>query len=55
MDWTLFADLGDVAGARTVTVPADGPRSARSALEALLAEHPELEQLIDHLNDLPAA
>lgn len=44
MRWKLFADLAERAGDDEIDVTvADGEPTARDALEALLADYPELE------------
>ncbi|WP_280535661.1 ubiquitin-like small modifier protein 1 [Halopenitus sp. POP-27] len=57
MEWKLFADLAELAGDRTVTVAADPGDTVEDALDALLAERPDLRNrvledgdLADHIN-----
>jgi len=61
MQWTLFADLADVAGDREVAVDVDaGDATVRDALDALFAAAPGLEDRVcddagtlrDHVNVL---
>ncbi|WP_148414483.1 ubiquitin-like modifier protein SAMP1 [Haloferax sp. KTX1] len=61
MEWKLFADLAEVAGARTVRVDvADADATVGDALDALVGAHPALEsrvfgddgELYDHINVL---
>lgn len=59
MDWKLFADLAEIAGSRQVTVHLGTDATVADALEALLDEHPALEdrvlddgELADHINIL---
>lgn len=54
MEWTLFADLADVAGDRTVAVSVDNPDpTVGDALEALLADRPDLAgRVLDDDGDL---
>lgn len=60
MEWRLFADLAETAGARRVAVEPDGVRTVADALEALLESHPALRdrvlddegELADHVNVL---
>ncbi|MFB6119932.1 MAG: ubiquitin-like small modifier protein 1 [Halobacteriaceae archaeon] len=61
MQWTLFADLADVAGDREVAVDLDaGDPTVRDALDALFAAAPGLEDRVcdgdgslrDHVNVL---
>ncbi|SEH51987.1 ubiquitin-like small archaeal modifier protein (SAMP) [Halopenitus malekzadehii] len=57
MEWKLFADLAELAGDRTVTVAAAPGDTVGDALDALLAERPDLRNrvledgdLADHIN-----
>lgn len=60
MEWRLFADLAETAGARRVSVAADGVETVGDALEALFEAHPSLRDrvldadgaLVDHVNIL---
>lgn len=59
MQWKLFADLAEVAGAKRVTVQVEPGGTVQDALDALLAAHPALEarvledgELADHMNVL---
>ncbi|AFK20312.1 MoaD/ThiS family protein [Haloferax mediterranei ATCC 33500] len=60
MEWKLFADLAEVAGARTVRVDVEGGATVGDALDALVGSHPSLEsrvfaddgELYDHINVL---
>jgi molybdopterin synthase sulfur carrier subunit len=54
MRWKLFATLAETAGTDSVTVSVEGEEpSLRSALDALLESHPELEaELFDEDGDL---
>ncbi|QHS17565.1 ubiquitin-like small modifier protein 1 [Halopenitus persicus] len=57
MEWKLFADLAELAGDRTVPVAADPGDTVGDALDALLADRPDLRDrvledgdLADHIN-----
>ena len=58
MEWKLFADLAETAGTRQVSVPIEEGDTVADALEALLADHPALEERVldddgelrDHIN-----
>jgi molybdopterin synthase sulfur carrier subunit len=60
MEWKLFADLAELAGDRHVAVDAAPGDTVGDALDALLADHPALEdrvldddgELRDHINVL---
>jgi len=47
MRWKLFATLGETVGDNEVTVPVDATEpTLRDAFDALLAAHPDLEDLV---------
>ena len=46
MEWTLFADLRDVAGDRRVEVEVDPGATLETALEALLDARPALRERV---------
>lgn len=46
MDWRLFADLAETAGAHTVSVDADGVSTVEDALAALFERHPALRDVV---------
>lgn len=60
MEWKLFADLAEHAGDKHVNVDAEAGDTVGDALDALLADHPELESRVltedgtvqDHINVL---
>ncbi|KTG27779.1 ubiquitin-like small modifier protein 1 [Haloferax profundi] len=60
MEWKLFADLAEVAGARTIRVDVGDDVTVGEALDALVGAHPSLEsrvfaddgELYDHINVL---
>ncbi|SDM55959.1 molybdopterin synthase sulfur carrier subunit [Halogranum gelatinilyticum] len=60
MEWKLFADLAELAGDRHVAVDVDAGDTVGDALDALLADHPALEERVldddgelrDHINVL---
>lgn len=60
MEWKLFADLAEVAGADVVAVDVSEGATVDDALAALLERHPDLEsrvlddegELREHLNVL---
>lgn len=60
MQWKLFANLAEVAGAKRVTVEVPEGATVTDALDALLESHPDLEErvlgedgeLADHINVL---
>jgi molybdopterin synthase sulfur carrier subunit len=60
MEWKLFADLAEVAGARTARIEVDGEATVSDALDALVDSYPSLEarvfsgdgELYDHINVL---
>ncbi|KAB1198646.1 MULTISPECIES: ubiquitin-like small modifier protein 1 [Haloferax] len=60
MEWKLFADLAEVAGARTISVDVAGDATVGDALDALVGSHPSLEsrvyaddgELYEHINVL---
>lgn len=48
MHWKLFANLGETAGEREVTVDIESGATFRDALAALLEIHPELrDEILD--------
>jgi molybdopterin synthase sulfur carrier subunit len=48
MHWKLFANLGETAGEREVTVDIESGDTFRDALDALLEKHPELrDEILD--------
>lgn len=56
MEWKLFAHLRDAVGGQTATVDVEDGATVEAALDALLAEHPELadevledDELADHI------
>ena len=57
MEWKLFADLAEIAGARVIDVDAEPGDTVGDAFDALLAAHPDLRErvledgeLADHIN-----
>ncbi|MFC7202202.1 ubiquitin-like small modifier protein 1 [Haloferax namakaokahaiae] len=60
MEWKLFADLAEVAEARTVSVEVTDEATVGDALDALFESHPALESRVlatdgslhDHINVL---
>ena len=57
MEWKLFADLAETVGGKRVPVEAEPGDTVGDALEALLDDHPGLEErvlddgeLADHVN-----
>ncbi|WP_416840869.1 ubiquitin-like small modifier protein 1 [Haloferax sp. DFSO52] len=60
MEWKLFADLAEVAGARTISVDVTDDATVGEALDALVGSYPSLEsrvyaddgELYDHINVL---
>jgi molybdopterin synthase sulfur carrier subunit len=46
MQWKLFADLAEIAGDRTVEVDVEDGRTVGDALDALLSDHPALEERV---------
>lgn len=46
MEWKLFADLAESAGDKRVTVDVEAGDTVADALDALLAERPELESRV---------
>ncbi|WP_410766959.1 ubiquitin-like small modifier protein 1 [Haloferax sp. DFSO60] len=60
MEWKLFADLAEVAEARTVSVEVQTNATVGEALDALFQAHPALESRViaddgglhDHINVL---
>ena len=59
MEWKLFADLAEVAGAKRIPIDAGPDTTVATALDRLLDEHPALEarvmedgELGDHINVL---
>lgn len=59
MDWRLFADIAERAGAHRVSVEVDDGSTVAEALEALFDEHPDLREVVleggelaDHLTVL---
>jgi molybdopterin synthase sulfur carrier subunit len=53
MQWKLFADLAEIAGGKEVAVETQPGETVGAALDALVAEHPGLEDRIyDEAGDL---
>lgn len=59
MEWRLFADIAEAAGAHTIEIDLDGEATVDEALQALFSRHPALEdevmengQVADHLTIL---
>jgi molybdopterin synthase sulfur carrier subunit len=53
MQWKLFADLAEITGGKEVDVDAEPGDTVGTALDALVAEHPGLEdRLYDDSGDL---
>jgi len=60
MKWKLFADLADIAGEREVTITLEDDATVGDALDALLANRPDLRErvlddsgaVVDHVNIL---
>jgi molybdopterin synthase sulfur carrier subunit len=46
MEWKLFADLADSTERRHVTVDVEPGATVSDALEALLEQHPDLEERV---------
>jgi molybdopterin synthase sulfur carrier subunit len=53
MQWQLFADLAEIAGGKEVEIETPPGETVGAALDALVAEHPDLEdRLYDDEGDL---
>ena len=53
MEWKLFADLAEIADGKEVEVDADPGETVGAALDALVADHPGLEDRVyDEEGDL---
>lgn len=60
MEWKLFADLAERVGRKRVAVDVESGDTVGDALDALLADHPDLEERVldeegtleDHINVL---
>jgi molybdopterin synthase sulfur carrier subunit len=53
MEWRLFANLAETAGAKRVEVPAEPGDTFREAFDQLLDAHPELrEEILDEDGDI---
>lgn len=60
MKWKLFADLADITGEREVTISLEDDATVGDALDALLANRPDLRErvlddsgaVVDHVNIL---
>lgn len=59
MEWSLFADLAETAGTKTVTVDGGDVATIMEAIDALVDTHPELRDIVlddgevaDHLTVL---
>jgi len=46
MEWKLFADLAEIVGDKRVTVDVEAGSTVGDALDALLADNPELEERV---------